>query len=134
MITNGQNRPYELTRDDRYRPEERFYPFGPILSDGLGPGTANTVIQAPASEVLNISTLIISNSMGSAVQVYFLIAAEGDAYTGSADQAVISGLSIAANDTVKLEEYFMLAPGYRLGVYASASIAIRVSGWVKAFL
>ena len=109
---------------------------GAIFSQQLGTSDA-ALYTVPASvRAVQIAQGTLCNTTASAVTVYLSVVKAGGA-VGDGAHRVISGYSIAANDTLSLRDYIadhVLGPGDIISGYASAASAVDivVSGTVYA--
>jgi hypothetical protein len=95
--------------------------------------TATTVYTVPASNSVKIATGALCNTTASAVTVSLSVVASGG--TASASNQIISGYSLAANDTLSLGDYLggtFLGDGDFISVTASTGNAVVV--WLSGVL
>jgi len=106
-----------------------------ILSQQLG--TAETALYTvPAATSVKIAQGSLCNITATAVIVYLSIVKTGGT-VGDGTHRVISGYSLAANDTLPLRDYLagaMLGPGDIIAAYAGTASAVDIvlSGTVHA--
>jgi hypothetical protein len=106
-----------------------------IVSQQLGTSDA-AVYTVPASTSVKVAQATLCNTTASAVTVYLSLVQTGGTL-GDGTHRVISGYSLAANDTLALKDYIggaMLGPGDKIAAYAGTATAadIVVTGTVHA--
>lgn len=94
------------------------------------------VYTCAASTSVKVAQASLCNITGSAVTVYLSIVKTGGTM-GDGTHRIISGYSLAANDTLPLHEYIsgaMLGPGDVIAAYAGTATAVDlvISGTVHA--
>ena len=106
-----------------------------LLSQQLG--TADTALYTvPAGQSVKVSQGTLCNVTGNTVTVYLSVVKAGGT-VGDGTHRVISGYSLAANDTLSLGEFIgghMLGPGDIVAAYAGTASAVDIvlSGTVHA--
>lgn len=105
-----------------------------IVSQQLAAADA-AVYTVPASTSVKVSQSTLCNTSASAVTVYLSLIQTGG--TVDATHRVISGYSLAANDTLPLAGYIsgaMLGPGDKIAAYASTAsvVDLVITGTVHA--
>lgn len=106
-----------------------------LVSQQLGTSDA-AIYTVPASTSVKVAQATLCNTTASAVTIYLSIVATGGT-VGDGTHRVISGYSLAANDTLALKDYIggaMLGPGDIIAAYASTASAVDfvVTGTVHA--
>jgi hypothetical protein len=106
-----------------------------LVSQQLGTSDA-AVYTVPASTSVKIAQASLCNTTASPVTVYLSLVQTGGT-VGDGTHRVISGYTLAANDTLPLNDYIggaMLGPGDRIASYAGTATAVDlvVSGTVHA--
>jgi len=106
-----------------------------IVSQQLGTSDA-AVYTVAASTSVKVSQATLCNTTGTAVTVYLSLVQTGGT-VGDGTHRVISGYSLAANDTLALADYIggaMLGPGDKIAAYAGTATAVDlvVTGTVHA--
>lgn len=100
-------------------------------------GTTDTpLLSVGAGQSVKIAQATLCNTTASAVTVYLSIIQTGGT-VGDGTHRVISGYSLAANDTLALADYVagaMLGPGDMLASYAgtAAAVDLVVTGTLQA--
>jgi len=106
-----------------------------IISQQLGTSEV-AVYTVPAATSVKVSQGTICNITGSAVTVYLSIVKTGGT-VGDGTHRIVSGYSLAANDTLALADYIggaMLGPGDIIAAYAGTATAVDlvITGTVHA--
>lgn len=106
-----------------------------IVSQQLGTSDA-AVYTVPASTSVKVAQASLCNTTGTAVTVYLSLVQTGGT-VGDGTHRVISGYSLAANDTLPLNGYIggaMLGPGDKIAGYAGTATAVDlvITGTVHA--
>lgn len=98
-----------------------------IVSQQLGTSDA-AIYTVPASTSVKVAQASLCNTTASAVTVYLSLVQTGGT-VGDGTHRVISGYSLAANDTLPLNGYIggaMLGPGDKIAAYAGTATAVDV--------
>lgn len=104
--------------------------LGQILYSGqITATTATTLYTVGASSTVKLASGTICNTSGTAVAVTVSILKSGDTADGT--HAVISGYSLAANDTLSLREYIA---GAMLGAGEAVSITVGTANVIDVVL
>ena len=96
-----------------------------MVSQQLGTADAS-VYTVPAASSAKVAQASLCNITASPVTVYLSIVQTGGT-VGDGTHRIISGYSLAANDTLPLNDYIggaMLGPGDRIAAYASTAGAV----------
>jgi hypothetical protein len=106
-----------------------------LVSQQLG-ATEAAIYTAAAGQSVKVAHGALCNTTATAVIVYLSVIKAGGTL-GDGTHRVISGYSLAANDTLSLKDYLagaMLGPGDAIAAYASATAAVDlvVTGTVHA--
>jgi hypothetical protein len=101
---------------------------GQLLYSGqLSTTSATSVYTVPANSTTKVTTGTLCNTTTSAVTVTVSLLKSGDTADGT--HRIISGYSLAANDTLSLRDYLMgamLAEGESVNVQAGTGAAVDV--------
>lgn len=94
------------------------------------------VLTVPTAQSIKVAQATLCNTTATAVTVYLSLIPMGGTI-GTTTHRVISGYSLAANDTLALDDYVagaMLGPGDAIAAYASTAAAVDlvVTGTVQA--
>ena len=131
-MSDLNTRPVLNTKDLRARAETRRYAFSPVTLTATTVAAAQQVVAAGETEVVEVSSLCVSNSAGGASEVNFCVVDAGgtpsDANTG------VKGLAVGAAQVARLDGAIMLNPGQALYAFSNTADALRVSGWITAYL
>jgi hypothetical protein len=106
-----------------------------LVSQQLGTSDA-AIYTVPASTSVKVAQASLCNTTASAVTVYLSLVQTGGT-VGDGTHRVISGYTLAANDTLALKDYIggaMLGPGDKIAGYAGTATAVDlvVTGTVHA--
>ena len=106
-----------------------------LVSQQLGTTDA-AVYTTAAGQSVKVAHGTLCNTTASAVTVYLSVVKSGGT-VGDSTHRVISGYSLAANDTLSLKDYLsgaMLGPGDAIAAYAGTATAVDlvITGTVHA--
>ena len=109
---------------------------GVLVSQQLGTSEVAVYTAAANVHAVEVAHGTLCNTTASAVTVYLSLVKAGGT-VGDGTHRVISGYSLAANDTQSLKDYLagaLLGPGDQIAAYASAagSVDLVVSGTVSS--